>query len=186
MGSPPPYAPISADAQPVADEQNKRVAALIAADSPPNEMPPTTPYEVASMDTILMARGIQLRDVKGLGTIAGSNAMGVSPAYVASPFGTVNFTPKVARQHWIETRLSMWVNAVGLVQFRLRVGGQSIVDPEASFFFNEANAHRRIDFLLPVTLPDLSLVAISWDWIGASGVTLNADANDIRILRVWT
>lgn len=185
MASPPPYTPKNTDSQAVADEQNQRIGVMLAEDTPPTTMPPTTPYEVASVDTVLMARGIQLRNVAG--SLGGNTTMPGSPSFVGAPFGSVNFTPPVARQYWFDTLLSMWVSgAVGLVQFQLIVGSQVIVDPEATFFFNEVTSHRRISFMLPVTLADTSTVTVSWQWKGPAGMTLWVDSNDFRTLKVWS
>jgi hypothetical protein len=187
----PTYTPVSPDAPAVAQHQRDLIVGIIATDPnfpPPKPTlpPPPTPYEVAALDIVLMSRGVQLRDVLPLGVLNDSSAMGKTPAFSDSPFGTVSFTPPITKTYWLETRLSMWVaDAAGLVQFRLLVGSQSIDDAEASYFFNATGDHRRVDFTIPVALTGGQAVKIRWQWIGGSGQTLHADGNDFRALRVW-
>lgn len=182
------YAPIFPDdARPVAEKLKALMAPILGARNPPIRLPPVSNMDVASADHMLLARGLQFRQVR---TAAGSTVFVLPPpptllSFVDTPFTSVNWTPHMARRYWFETNMTFRTGATpGLARIRFVVGGQGIDDDEAKSFL-AANTHGRVTFTVPVTVSSTSPVNIKWQWLGAAGQTLTVDENHMCALKVW-
>ncbi len=187
MPTPPAYTPLHPDATALAQKFRELVEPVLADSRPAITLPPVNAYDQMGADYLLLARGIQFRSVLD----APSGVSGLPPSfYGEAPFGSVTWTPPVARTYWFETQMSMSVTAASPVplpvRVRLVVGDQEIEDPEAKAAF-VPGVHQRLHFLVPVVLPNVSPVVIRWQWRydGPPGALLRADAGDMRVLRVW-
>ncbi len=188
MPAPPPYTPASPDATELAQKLHDLVEPVLAHSRPAGVLPAVNAYDQVHADFLLLARGIQFRSVLD----APSGSSGLPPSfYGEAPFGSVVWTPPMARTYWFETHVSMFVTgpspAVPVpVRLRLVVGDQAIDDPEGMSMF-VPGVHQSVRFMVPVAMETVAPVSIRWQWRydGAPGVLLRADVGNMRVLRVW-